>query len=157
MLNFMRQAYLVVCVDQQICREKLFVSASGLTPALKLFANKTSLFEKYCNLWMVCHICDIHRTNSYHSEHFICYLKSMPFFSGTSDYEAVVKLSDGFNGADLRNVCTEAGWLIKLLKDLPPCSQGKFTPWTGTVIKHHTNKENTQLLLTSVMNLRLRW
>lgn len=26
-----------------------------------------------------------------------------------SDYEAVVKLSDGFNGADLRNVCTEAG------------------------------------------------
>lgn len=26
-----------------------------------------------------------------------------------TDYEAVVKLSDGFNGADLRNVCTEAG------------------------------------------------
>ncbi|XP_010788744.1 26S protease regulatory subunit 10B [Notothenia coriiceps] len=26
-----------------------------------------------------------------------------------SDYEAIVKLSDGFNGADLRNVCTEAG------------------------------------------------
>ena len=25
------------------------------------------------------------------------------------DYEAVVKLSDEFNGADLRNVCTEAG------------------------------------------------
>ncbi|VDP84763.1 unnamed protein product [Echinostoma caproni] len=24
------------------------------------------------------------------------------------DWEAVVKLSDGFNGADLRNVCTEA-------------------------------------------------
>ena len=32
------------------------------------------------------------------------------FFSLTlADYEAVVKLSDGFNGADLRNVCTEAG------------------------------------------------
>jgi len=29
-----------------------------------------------------------------------------PYFS---DYEAIVKLSDGFNGADLRNVCTEAG------------------------------------------------
>lgn len=29
------------------------------------------------------------------------------FFS--SDWEAVVKLSDDFNGADLRNVCTEAG------------------------------------------------
>uniref|UniRef100_H2ZJ23 AAA+ ATPase domain-containing protein n=1 Tax=Ciona savignyi TaxID=51511 RepID=H2ZJ23_CIOSA len=27
---------------------------------------------------------------------------------GDIDYEAVVKLSDGFNGADLRNVCTEA-------------------------------------------------
>lgn len=29
--------------------------------------------------------------------------------SGEFDYEAVVKLSDTFNGADLRNVCTEAG------------------------------------------------
>jgi 26S proteasome regulatory subunit T4 len=28
---------------------------------------------------------------------------------GEIDYEALVKLSDGFNGADLRNVCTEAG------------------------------------------------
>ena len=27
----------------------------------------------------------------------------------SSDYEAVVKLSEDFNGADLRNVCTEAG------------------------------------------------
>jgi 26S proteasome regulatory subunit T4 len=27
------------------------------------------------------------------------------------DFEAVVKLSDEFNGADLRNVCTEAGWI----------------------------------------------
>ena len=26
-----------------------------------------------------------------------------------SDYEGVVKLSEDFNGADLRNVCTEAG------------------------------------------------
>lgn len=31
------------------------------------------------------------------------------FFYTNIDYEAVVKLSDGFNGADLRNVCTEAG------------------------------------------------
>mmetsp|Transcript_1610 Transcript_1610/g.2249 ORF Transcript_1610/g.2249 Transcript_1610/m.2249 type:complete len:394 (+) Transcript_1610:34-1215(+) len=29
--------------------------------------------------------------------------------SGEIDFEAVVKLSDGFNGADLRNVCTESG------------------------------------------------
>jgi len=28
---------------------------------------------------------------------------------GEIDFDAVVKLSDGFNGADLRNVCTEAG------------------------------------------------
>ena len=26
-----------------------------------------------------------------------------------TDYEGVVKLSEDFNGADLRNVCTEAG------------------------------------------------
>ena len=30
-------------------------------------------------------------------------------FNFIKDYEAVVKLSDGFNGADLRNVCTETG------------------------------------------------
>lgn len=29
--------------------------------------------------------------------------------SGDIDWEAVIKLSDSFNGADLRNVCTEAG------------------------------------------------
>ncbi|KJE96345.1 proteasome 26S subunit [Capsaspora owczarzaki ATCC 30864] len=28
---------------------------------------------------------------------------------GEIDWDAVIKLSDGFNGADLRNVCTEAG------------------------------------------------
>ena len=28
---------------------------------------------------------------------------------GEIDYESVVKLCEGFNGADLRNVCTEAG------------------------------------------------
>eukprot|EP01063_Lacrimia_lanifica_P033062 TRINITY_DN5799_c0_g3_i1.p1 TRINITY_DN5799_c0_g3~~TRINITY_DN5799_c0_g3_i1.p1 ORF type:complete len:408 (+),score=157.60 TRINITY_DN5799_c0_g3_i1:39-1262(+) len=28
---------------------------------------------------------------------------------GDIDYESIVKMSDGFNGADLRNVCTEAG------------------------------------------------
>lgn len=28
---------------------------------------------------------------------------------GDIDYEAIVKLADGFNGADLRNCCTEAG------------------------------------------------
>merc|ERR1711998_66927 len=28
---------------------------------------------------------------------------------GDIDYEIVIKIADGFNGADLRNVCTEAG------------------------------------------------
>ena len=28
---------------------------------------------------------------------------------GDIDYEAIVKLSESFNGADLRNICTEAG------------------------------------------------
>ena len=28
---------------------------------------------------------------------------------GDIDYDAIVRLGDGFNGADLRNVCTEAG------------------------------------------------
>ncbi|CAE7587387.1 RPT4A, partial [Symbiodinium microadriaticum] len=28
---------------------------------------------------------------------------------GDIDYDSVVKLADGFNGADLRNICTEAG------------------------------------------------
>jgi len=28
---------------------------------------------------------------------------------GDIDYESVVKLAEGFNGADLRNICTEAG------------------------------------------------
>lgn len=28
---------------------------------------------------------------------------------GDIDYEAVIKLAENFNGADLRNICTEAG------------------------------------------------
>uniref|UniRef100_A0A7S3A6T7 Uncharacterized protein n=1 Tax=Rhodosorus marinus TaxID=101924 RepID=A0A7S3A6T7_9RHOD len=35
---------------------------------------------------------------------------------GEIDYEAIVKLSDGFNGADLRNICTEAGKLCLLFQ-----------------------------------------
>jgi 26S proteasome regulatory subunit T4 len=30
-------------------------------------------------------------------------------FTFPSDFEAVCRLADGFNGADMRNVCTEAG------------------------------------------------
>ena len=32
----------------------------------------------------------------------------------SADYEAVVKLSEDFNGADLRNVCTEAGVFVNV-------------------------------------------
>jgi 26S proteasome regulatory subunit T4 len=32
---------------------------------------------------------------------------------GEIDYESIVKLSEGFSGADLRNVCTEAGYWLK--------------------------------------------
>lgn len=34
---------------------------------------------------------------------------ALDFQYGDIDYDSVVALSDGFNGADLRNVCTEAG------------------------------------------------
>jgi 26S proteasome regulatory subunit T4 len=37
---------------------------------------------------------------------------------GDIDYESVIKLADGFNGADLRNVCTEAGmFAIRVERD----------------------------------------
>jgi len=37
---------------------------------------------------------------------------------GDIDYEAIIKLADGFNGADLRNVCTEAGmFAIRVERD----------------------------------------
>jgi len=41
------------------------------------------------------------------------------------DYEAIVKLSDGFNGADLRNVCTEAG-MFAIRDDRDYCIQEDF-------------------------------
>jgi len=44
---------------------------------------------------------------------------------GDIDWEAVVKLSDGFNGADLRNVCTEAG-LFAIRADREYCIEEDF-------------------------------
>uniref|UniRef100_A0A665WJ42 AAA+ ATPase domain-containing protein n=1 Tax=Echeneis naucrates TaxID=173247 RepID=A0A665WJ42_ECHNA len=41
------------------------------------------------------------------------------------DFEAIVKLSDGFNGADLRNVCTEAG-LFAIRSDREYVTQEDF-------------------------------
>lgn len=43
------------------------------------------------------------------SSYFLAFYSLIYIFFCAADYEAVVKLSDGFNGADLRNVCTEAG------------------------------------------------
>lgn len=37
------------------------------------------------------------------------YFKACFGHAGDIDYEAVVKLAENFNGADLRNVCTEGG------------------------------------------------
>jgi len=44
---------------------------------------------------------------------------------GDIDYDAVVKLADGFNGADLRNVCTEAG-MFAIRADRDYCTQEDF-------------------------------
>merc|ERR1712055_753894 len=44
---------------------------------------------------------------------------------GEIDYEAVVKLSEGFNGADLRNVCTEAG-MFAIRDERDYCIQEDF-------------------------------
>ena len=41
--------------------------------------------------------------------------------SGEIDYEAIVKLADGFNGADLRNVCTE----VRKRKSFCFCFRGR--------------------------------
>ncbi|KAI8927402.1 P-loop containing nucleoside triphosphate hydrolase protein [Entophlyctis helioformis] len=44
---------------------------------------------------------------------------------GEIDYEAIVKLSEGFNGADLRNVCTEAG-MFAIRDERDYCVQDDF-------------------------------
>ncbi|KAG9032106.1 26S proteasome subunit rpt4 [Tulasnella sp. JGI-2019a] len=46
--------------------------------------------------------------------------------SGELDYEAIVKLSDGFNGADLRNVVTEAG-MFAIREDREYTTQEDYT------------------------------
>jgi len=44
---------------------------------------------------------------------------------GDVDYDAIVKLSEGFNGADLRNVCTEAG-MFAIRADRDYCMEEDF-------------------------------
>ncbi|CAE6350039.1 unnamed protein product [Rhizoctonia solani] len=65
--------------------------------------------------------------------------------SGEIDYEAIVKLSDGFNGADLRNVVTEAG-MFAIRDDREYVTQEDFTKAARKVSdakKHETKMEYT--------------
>ncbi|EJU03674.1 26S proteasome subunit P45 [Dacryopinax primogenitus] len=62
---------------------------------------------------------------------------------GEIDFDAVVKLSDGFNGADLRNVCTEAG-MFALREDREYVTQEDFMKAArkvGEAKKHETKIE----------------
>ncbi|KAI8903576.1 26S protease regulatory subunit 10B [Gorgonomyces haynaldii] len=45
---------------------------------------------------------------------------------GEIDYEAIVKLSDGFNGADLRNICTEAEGMFAIREEREYVVQDDF-------------------------------
>ena len=58
-----------------------------------------------CSLFVIC----FNFFSDYYDVFFVQLLMKIYIFFCAADYEAVVKLSDGFNGADLRNVCTEAG------------------------------------------------
>ncbi|CAE6440538.1 unnamed protein product [Rhizoctonia solani] len=63
--------------------------------------------------------------------------------SGEIDYEAIVKLSDGFNGADLRNVVTEAG-MFAIRDDREYITQEDLTKAARKVSdakKHETKME----------------
>ncbi|KAF8757914.1 26S proteasome regulatory complex ATPase RPT4 [Rhizoctonia solani] len=65
--------------------------------------------------------------------------------SGEIDYEAIVKLSDGFNGADLRNVVTEAG-MFAIRDDREYVTQEDLTKAARKVSdakKHETKMEYT--------------
>ncbi|KAF8630466.1 hypothetical protein AX15_002915 [Amanita polypyramis BW_CC] len=62
---------------------------------------------------------------------------------GEIDYEAIVKLSDGFNGADLRNVITEAG-MFAMRDDREYVNQEDLTKAArkvGEAKKHETKME----------------
>ncbi|PPQ62862.1 hypothetical protein CVT24_006260 [Panaeolus cyanescens] len=62
---------------------------------------------------------------------------------GEIDYEAIVKLSDGFNGADLRNVVTEAG-MFAIRDDREYVNQEDLTKAArkvGEAKKHETKME----------------
>lgn len=55
--------------------------------------------------------------------------------AGEIDYEAIVKLSDDFNGADLRNICTEAGTDSRLQRIVHEYRHVCPSRWTRLHIK----------------------
>ncbi|KAF6138442.1 hypothetical protein GIB67_014563, partial [Kingdonia uniflora] len=57
---------------------------------------------------------------------------------GEIDYEAVVKLAEGFNGADLQNVCTEAGmFAIRAERDYVIHEDFMEVMWVCTCLCEH--------------------
>jgi 26S proteasome regulatory subunit T4 len=80
---------------------------------------------------------------------------------GDIDYDAIIKLTDGFNGADLRNLCTEAGNFSTHMHrdvsndrdDCPPFVQvylqselNEVMFWRKTLCKQHENCKNAKNL-----------
>lgn len=50
------------------------------------------------------------------------------------DFDAIAKLADGFNGADLRNVCTEAG-MFAIRSDRDYCIEEDFMKATRKLLE----------------------
>lgn len=71
--------------------------------------------------------------------------------SGEIDYEAIVKLSDGFNGADLRNVVTEAG-MFAIRAERDAVIQEDFTKAARKVSE--AKKHESTLKLSHIRNTR---
>ncbi len=77
------------------------------------------------------------------------------------DMEAIVKLSDGFNGADLRNVVTEAG-MFAIRDDREFINQEDLTKAARKVgeAKKHESKHfchSRTLVIAADFLLQLRW
>jgi 26S proteasome regulatory subunit T4 len=69
--------------------------------------------------------------------------------SGEIDYEAIVKLTDGFNGADLRNVVTEAG-MFAIRAERDAVIQEDFTKAARKVSE--AKKHESTLTLSHIHN-----
>lgn len=77
--------------------------------------------------------------------------------SGDIDYEAIVKLSDGFNGADLRNVVTEAG-MFAIRAERDAVIQEDFTKAARKVSEAKKHESECLSLCISVnFEAVLRW